>query len=70
MRKCGRPDKAIISFHYALQLCPENTAARTNYGDELVFNCKFEEADEEYEHVIKLKPDDPSARFSRGMVQL
>ncbi len=70
MRRAGRPDKAMIAFRFALDIWPDNAIARTNFGDELVFNLKFEEADKEYEHVLKLKPDDPAARLSRGMVQL
>jgi hypothetical protein len=70
MHRAGRTDKACIALNMALQIDPDNNAARLNFAETLRQVGKFEEADAEYEHVLRLNENDPGAHFSRGMIAL
>lgn len=66
----GHPEKAKISFHLALQICPEHRAARLNFADVLVHDGDFDAADREFFEVINSDPNSAGAQFSRSMILL
>lgn len=70
MGAIGYPDKAKIFFHLALQLNPENRAARLNYADILVHEGEYEEADRQFFEIINSDPNSAGAQFSRSMILL
>jgi tetratricopeptide (TPR) repeat protein len=70
MAKVSHPDKALICFKLALTFDPLHVEARINYAESLRFECQFEEADKEFETLVKMDPNNPSAQMNRGMIAL
>lgn len=70
MGAIGHPEKAKIFFHLALQLNPQNRAARLNYADILVHEGEYEEADRQFFEIINSDPNSAGAQFSRSMILL
>lgn len=70
MSRMGFPEKAKIALHLALQMNPDNRAARLNFADLLVFEGDFEAADREFFEIINSDPNSAGAQFSRSMILL
>jgi len=70
MEKVDRPDKAQQCYFFALQFFPDNVAARLNYANGLRFSGEYEEADKQYQEVMKATPDSPELNMNAGMLAL
>lgn len=70
MMKVEHPEKAAVCFNLALQMDPLHIEARINYAEALRFECKFKEAFDQFDTILKVEPNSPSARFNRGMLHI
>lgn len=70
MGKVNHIEEAEICFGMALQMNPENNAARINFADVLRHNGKYSEANREFGEVLRLDPESAAAKFSTGMIRL
>lgn len=70
MGKINQIGEATIFFHLAIQMNPNNAAARVNFGDMLRHNGDYKEADREFVEVLRLDPNSAAAKFSAGMIAL
>lgn len=70
MMKVGRNDKALICFNLALQIDAGCKEAVINRGTLFLDELEFEKADAEFEQILRLAPEDPTARMNSGIIKL
>ena len=67
LKKLGKLDEAIVSYHKALAIAPEYAGAHNNLGNGLQDQGKLDEAIASFRTALTIKPDFADAHYNLGI---